>query len=62
MLSTSDKLMGCTEVGLVEFSGGLEKASPLSFQSDWKAGQYLRDMAHAQNEEVGRAVEAGGRC
>jgi hypothetical protein len=26
--------MGCTEVGFVEFSGGLENARPLIFQSD----------------------------
>lgn len=35
MLRASERLMGCTEVGFVEFSGGLEKAKPLIFQSDY---------------------------
>lgn len=31
---TSERLIGVTEVGLVELSGGLAKLSPLIFQSD----------------------------
>jgi hypothetical protein len=35
MLSTSERLIGVTEVGFVELSGGLAKLKPLIFQSDY---------------------------
>jgi hypothetical protein len=35
ILSVSERLIGVTEVAFVELSGGLEKLSPLIFQSDY---------------------------
>jgi len=36
ILRTSERLMGVTDVGFVELSGGLAKLRPLIFQSDFE--------------------------
>jgi len=50
MFNTSCRLMGWNDVGLDEFSGGLQKERPLIFQSDWSRQQ--RGVSRRRSHDV----------